>query len=425
MTEGTSEQERAVGGLSSRTASWLAWLLCALSLVLTALSLLLLARSISHPGVHVFDHWLDSSLAAIVFSTLGAVIAPRTPPHNPIGWLFCAVGLLFAVTHFCAEYAIYTLLAAPGSPLPGAEAAAWLASWLWIPQLGSVMFVVLLFPNSRLPSRGWRWFAWLSALLVLTGAVLSALSPGPISVGLGPIRNPLGVESLPSFIKLVERVVNTLLFVAVISLFVRLRRARGLERQQIKWFVYATSLTICGGILTYPVSEAIGSLWLKWIGFVPFIVGVMSIPISMGIAILRYRLYEIDLLINRTLVYGALTALLVAVYFGGVTATQTIFRALTAQEEQPQLAIVISTLVIAALFNPLRGRVQGFVDRRFYRNKYDARKTLETFSVKLRDETDLDALNNELVGVVKETMQPAHVSLWLRPETPSKGRQPD
>src|ERR671932_1543212 len=298
------QQGRGAGGMSKRATTWLAWSLWALSVALTALSLLLLALSVSHPGVPIFDHWLDSTLAAIAFSTVGAVIAPRTPSDNPIGWLFCVVGLLFAVAHFSAEYAIYTLLTAPGSLLPGGEAAAWLASWLWIPQLGSVVLVVLLFPDSRLPSRGWRWFAWLSVLLVLVGAVLAALSPGPISVGLGPIHNPLGVESLPSFIKVVERLVNTLLFVAVISLFVRLRRARGLERQQIKWFVYATALTICGGILTYPVSEAIGSQWLKWIGFVPFIVGVMAIPISMGIAILRYRLYEIDTLINRTLVYA-------------------------------------------------------------------------------------------------------------------------
>jgi hypothetical protein len=414
MTEGAREAGRGVGGMSRRTATRIAWLLCVLSLALTALSLLFLARSISHPGVHIFDHWLDSTLAAIVFSTVGAVIAPRTPPHNPIGWLFCAVGLLFAVTHFSAEYAIYTLLAAPGSPLPGGEAAAWITSWLWIPQLGSVVFVVLLFPDSRLPSRGWRWFAWLSVLLVLMGAVLSALSPGPISVGLGPIRNPLGVESLPSFIKVVERIVNTLLFAAVISLFIRLRRARELERQQIKWFVYATALTICGGILTYPVSEAIGSQLLKWIGFVPFIVGVMAIPISMGIAILRYRLYEIDILINRTLVYGTLTAILAAVYFGGIVLLQGVFVALTG--ERSTLAVVASTLAIAALFNPLRRRVQGFVDRRFYRRKYDARKTLETFSAKLRDETNLDALSDDLVRVVRETMQPAHVSLWLRPD---------
>ena len=402
--------------MTIRSASWLAWSLCVLSLALTALSLLLLARSISHPGVHVFDHWFDSTLAAIVFSTVGAVIAPRIPPHNPIGWLFCAVGLLFAVTHFTGEYAIYTLLAAPGSPLPGGEAAAWFTSWLWIPQLGSVVLVVLLFPDGRLPSRGWRWFAWLSVLLVLIGALLSAISPGPISVGLGPIRNPLGVESLPSFIKVVERVVNTLLFAAVISLFIRLRRARGLEGQQIKWFVYATALTICGGIVTYPVSEAIGSQWLKWIGFVPFIVGVMAIPISMGIAIMRYRLYDIDILINRTLVYGSLTATLVALYFGGIVVSQRVFVFLTG--EQSTLAVVASTLLIAALFGPLRGRIQVFIDRAFYRNKYDARQTLEAFSVKLRDETDLEALNDDLVGVVRETMQPAHVSLWLRTEAP-------
>ena len=402
--------------MTIRSASWLAWSLCVLSLALTALSLLLLARSISHPGVHVFDHWLDSTLAAIVFSTVGAVIAPRIPPHNPIGWLFCAVGLLFAVTHFTGEYAIYTLLAAPGSPLPGGEAAAWFTSWLWIPQLGSVVLVVLLFPDGRLPSRGWRWFAWLSVLLVLIGALLSAISPGPISVGLGPIRNPLGVESLPSFIKVVERVVNTLLFAAVISLFIRLRRARGLEGQQIKWFVYATALTICGGIVTYPVSEAIGSQWLKWIGFVPFIVGVMAIPISMGIAIMRYRLYDIDILINRTLVYGSLSATLVALYFGGIVVSQRVFVFLTG--EQSTLAVVASTLLIAALFGPLRGRIQVFIDRAFYRNKYDARQTLEAFSVKLRDETDLEALNEDLVGVVRETMQPAHVSLWLRTEAP-------
>jgi hypothetical protein len=249
------------------------------------------------------------------------------------------------------------------------------------------------------------------------------LSPGPISVGLGPIRNPLGVESLPSFIKVVERVVNTLLFAAVISLFIRLRRARELERQQIKWFVYATALTICGGILTYPVSEAIGSQWLKWIGFVPFIVGVMAIPISMGIAILRYRLYEIDILINRTVVYGALTAILAMVYFGGIVLLQGVFVALTG--ERSTLAVVASTLAIAALFIPMRRRVQGFVDRRFYRRKYDAAKTLEAFSVKLRDETDLDALSDDLMGVVRETMQPAHVSLWLRPEKTLKGAQTD
>ncbi len=154
-------------------------------------------------------------------------------------------------------------------------------------------------------------------------------------------------------------------------------------------------------------------------------IGILAIPVAVGIAILRYRLYDIDVVINRTLVYGMLTAVLALIYFVGVAATEAFFRALTGREEQPQLAIVVSTLVIAALFNPLRRRIQGFIDRRFYRSKYDTRKTLEAFSVKLRDETDLDALSDDLVGVVRETMQPAHVSLWLRPDTTSKGEQAD
>ncbi len=366
--------------MGQRAAAWIAWSLWALSLALTALSLLLLASSLSHPGVHIFDHWLDSTLFAMGFSTVGAVIASRTPPDNPIGWLFCVVGLLFAATHFSAEYAIYTLLAAPGSLLPGGEAAAWLTSWLWVPQLGSFLLVVLLFPDGRLPNRGWRWFGRFSVLLVLVGALLSAFAPGP-TIALGPIHNPLAIETLPNdAYKSVERVMNALVFVAVISLIVRLRRARELERQQIKWFVYAAVLMSSGGILTYPVSEAIGSVSLKWISFVPFIIGVVSIPISMGIAVLRYRLYDIDIIINRTLVYGPLTVMLATAYFGCVTATQAITQTLTGQERLPQVAIVVSTLVIAALFNPLRRSIQSFMDSRFYRRKYDARKTLEAFS---------------------------------------------
>jgi hypothetical protein len=149
------------------------------------------------------------------------------------------------------------------------------------------------------------------------------------------------------------------------------------------------------------------------------------VPIFTGVAIARYRLYDIDIVINRTLVYGALTAALVAVYFGGVSTLQALFRALTGQEQQPQLAIVVSTLAIAALFDPLRRRIQSFIDRRFYRRKYNAQKTLEAFSSKLRDETDLEALSGDLEGVVRETMQPAHVSLWLRPETSSKVEKAD
>jgi hypothetical protein len=203
----------------------------------------------------------------------------------------------------------------------------------------------------------------------------------------------------------------------------RFRRSRGEEREQIKWIAFAASLMAIlflvgfgGSLLAQGAAEP---LWLKVLSDAVSL-SYVGVPVAVGFAVLRYRLYDIDVIINRTLVYGALTAMLALVYFGGVATTQTIFRALTGQEQQPQLAIVASTLIIAALFNPLRRRIQAFIDRRFYRRKYDAAKTLAAFSAKLRDETDLDTLRDDLVGVVMETVQPAHVSLWLRPDTALK-----
>jgi hypothetical protein len=386
------------------------------------LSLLLLALNISQPGVHIFDHWLENTVLALGCSTVGAVVTPHLYPQNPIGWIFCVVGLLFAAVHFAAQYAIYTLLAVPGS-LPAGEVAAWIISWLFVPQFGLMGLLILLFPNGRLPSTRWRWFVWFGALATSAAMVMAALSPGEINVGLGPIRNPLGIEGLPNVYEPVEGLLSFLALAAGTAQLVRLRRARGVERQQIKWFAYAVVAGLSGVILSYSVAEALGALWLEWVGLVLALVGAVSVPIAMGIAILRYRLYEIDLIINRTLVYGSLTAILAALYFGGIVLLQRVFVVLTG--EKSTLAVVASTLVIAALFNPLRRRIQSFIDRRFYRRKYDARKTLEAFSAKLRDETDLDVLRDDFVGVVKETMQPAHVSLWLRPDTDSRGKQPD
>jgi hypothetical protein len=252
--------------------------------------------------------------------------------------------------------------------------------------------------------------------------IWQAFAPGLVQGGdAGGIYNPLGVEGLPNVEKPIQTLLFVLMLISAASLFVRLVRASGVERQQLKWFTYVSALSASSVILTYTISEAIGSVWLRWAGEVMLVVALLGTPIAMGIAILRYRLYEIDLLINRTLVYGSLTAILAALYFGGIVLLQRLFVALTG--EKSTLAVVASTLVIAALFTPLRRRIQSFIDRRFYRSKYDARKTLEAFSVKLRDETDLQTLNNDLVGVVRETMQPAHVSLWLHPDTGSKSRQ--
>jgi Na+-transporting NADH:ubiquinone oxidoreductase subunit NqrE len=408
--------------MRSRPATWLAWALGVLSLALTALSLLLLALNLSHPDAHLFNYWLENTVLAISFSIIGAIIASRLPA-NPLGWLYCAAACIIAVAYLSAEYAIYALLARPDS-LPAGEALAWLASWTWIPSIGCIVLSLLLFPNGELPSSRWRWLAWLSVLVTIAGAVWVALSPGAI-VNLGSIRNPLGIEDLPSGNKAVQTIMPALLFAAAVStLGLRLRRTRGIERQQIKWPAF-TAVVAAGGSVLYDtaISEAIGLRWLEWAGYVVVIAAIVSFPISIGIAIVRYRLYEIDTLINRTLVYGSLTATLVALYFGGIIVLQRLFVLLTG--EKSTLAVVASTLLIAALFTPLRHRIQSFIDRRFYRRKYDARKTLQTFSATLRDETNLEALNSELVGVVRETMQPAHVSLWLRPDIGSKGKPPE
>ena len=405
-----------------RTAALLAWSLWALSMALTALSLLLLILNSSHPEVPVYTFWAENVLFSVGYSTVGAVIVPRLPSGNATGWLFCAIGLLWAVIHLIGEYAIYTLLAAPGS-LPAGELATWIYSWLWVPSLGLLIFLSLLFPNGRLPSARWRWFARLSALLTLVGMVLAAFSPGQIILGLSAIRNPLGIEGLPNAYKPVQALMLILIAVSVASLLMRRLYARGLERQQTKWFTYTSAVAASGAILQYIISEPLELLWLGGVGHALVLTGLAGMPISMGIAITRYRLYDIDIIINRTLVYGPLTATLVALYLGGIIVFQRVFVLLTGQ--QSTLAVVASTLVIAALFNPLRRRIQSFIDRHFYRRKYDARKILDAFSAQLRDETDLEALSDDLVGVVRETMQPAHVSLWLHSETAPESEQAD
>src|SRR5919107_1780252 len=351
--------------MSYRTASWLAWSLWGLALTLTVVALLLLALNLSHPHTHIFDTWLDNTLNAVFFSTVGAIVASRRR-ENPVGWLLCLYGLAQSIDHFGAQYAIYALLAQPDS-LPAGEAMAWVYSWLVPIIIGLSVFLILLFPTGRLPSRRWRWVTWPTAAFILVGAISDAFSSGPVD-GLGPIRNPLGIEGFSNvYNSIVFNMVPLFLLVAAASsVFVRLRRAMGVERQQIKWFAYAAAATVIGLVLAYVIPGMIDvPLWFERIGYAILLVLIPAMPISIGIAILRYRLYDIDVIINRTLVYGSLTAMLVAVYFGSVVVLQYIFRALSGGESQ--LAIVASTLAIAALFNPLRRRVQAFVDRRFYR----------------------------------------------------------
>jgi hypothetical protein len=404
--------------MSTRAASWLACSLCALSLTLTALGLLFHILNLSEPSVPTFAHWVESTLMGVGASTVGAIIASRRT-HNPIGWLLCAAGLVFGAVMFAWEYAIYALLVAPGS-LPAGEAMACGGS-IWVLGFNLFVLMLILFPKGQLPRSRWRWVVYLYMAVALVEVVAMLFLPGSLE-GLDLIENPLGIEGFPIGRKPVQGLVFTLGLIASASLIVRLRRGSWVERQQIKWLAYAAAVATCGNILAYTPPEAIGAPWVTSVGYVLVQLGVLGISISIGIAILRYRLYEIDTLINRTLVYGALTVLLAVVYFGGVTATEAIFGAFTGQQQQSQIAIVVSTLVIAALFNPLRRRIQSFIDRRFYRSKYDAAKALEAFSAKLRNETDLEALNNDLVGVVRETMQPAHVSLGSRTDPASRGK---
>ncbi|MBA2712786.1 MAG: hypothetical protein H0U55_04420 [Rubrobacteraceae bacterium] len=398
--------------MHARAASWLAWSSWAISVALTALSLLLLALILQYPNVHVFDWWVGNA-TVVIDATVGAIVASRRP-ENPVGWLLCLSGVAVSASSFASQYAIYVLLARPGS-LPAGEALAWIAAWLLPIIIGTPLFYLLLFPTGRLPGRRWGWLAWLIVAFVLMGVISSAFAPGAYLGSLGPIRNPLGIEGFTNIYKAVLYTMGPLLQAAVaFSLFVRLRGAVGVERQQIKWIAYAAAVFAIGIAFNVINLATEAPRWFEWTGTAYFTVAGTTIPISIGIAILRYRLFDIDVIINRTLVYGSLTVMLVALYFGGIVVLQRVFVVLTGQKST--LAVVASTLVIAALFDPLRRRFQAFIDRLFYRRKYDAAKTLAAFSARLREEPDLDALSDDVVGVARRTVQPEHVSLWLRPD---------
>jgi hypothetical protein len=376
-----------------------------------------------NPLVLDFCFWL----LFVSFATVGALVASRWP-KNAIGWIFCWLGLSFSLGSASEEYALYALVTEAGS-LPGAEGMVWLTAWFGGPIVFALFALVfLLFPDGRLPSRRWRPVVWLELVAVVC-LVASAFEPGPLgNLGLVRVSNPFGIQGAAGLLGTLGLVGFFMtLGVAVaggISLVLRFRRARGVERQQIKWFAFS-GVVFCAvfaaGPFLWSLPKSPGTVWI-WP--VLFLAGASTIPVAVGIAILRYRLYDIDLLINRTLVYGSLTATLVAVYFGGIVVLQRLFVVLTG--EKSTLAVVASTLVIAGLFNPLRRRIQGFIDRRFYRRKYNAAKTLAAFGARLREETDLDTLGDDLVGVARGTMQPEHASLWLRPETTSsKGERAD
>ena len=422
--------------MSRRTASWLAWSVWLLCVALISFALLFYFLASPTPATDTPPTLTALfRILSLAFPTVGALVASRRP-ENPIGWIFCGTGLLYGVQAFASGYADYALLERTGS-LPGGEFMAWISGWIGVPVLPLAgALLVLLFPNGKLLSRNWQPVVWVAACGSAMLALSAALAPGPLSfqptfdnpLGLGGAIGKLGPSESgplfdqPSVAKPADTKINTgvveifvrvgFFFVlvswlfAVAAMITRMDQARGAERQQLKWFVYTVALLVVGFLAAL---LGFGQHSVAWnIGIAAF----NFLPIAAGIAILRYRLYDIDVVINRTLVYGVLTAALALVYVGSIVLLQGLFRALTG--ETSQLAVVASTLAIAALFVPLRQRVQAFIDRRFYRRKYDVAKTLQAFNTRLRNDVDLDSVADDLVEVVKETMQPAHVSLWLR-----------
>jgi hypothetical protein len=393
-------------------AFWLAISLGVLGVLLVALGTFFAYLSSFATG---FSPYLPNLIVGTLsFSTVGALVAYRRP-ENPIGWLLCATGLLEALTAFGGEYGVYAL--GSGS-LPGGSFGLWLGSWTWLAAGSVVLFAFLLFPDGRLPSPRWRAVAGLYVLVSCLNVAEFALAPGPLTgtgtSGLPPVANPFGVGVVAGLSGSVGALSLPLAVLTGLSpfvaLFIRYRRAEREEgRQQIKWVAYAVAL-LTGAITAVGIWPPLDG---TVVGLVLFLISFLSIPTAIGIAVLRYHLFDIDLVINRTLVYTVLTLALALVYFGGVASLQVVLRPLSGGESQ--LAVVASTLAIAVLFNPLRRRIQDFMDRRFYRRKYDAAQTLATFGARLRDETDLGSLSGDLIGVVHETLQPEHASLWLRP----------
>jgi hypothetical protein len=355
---------------------------------LAALGVLFVALN-SHSDVDVFDYWIESTVSALVYAPVGAVIVAHRSRHL-IGWIFCAIGLVGAARSLGANYAAYALLATPGS-LPGGEVAAWIISWLWVLHHGLFVFLFLLFPNGRLPTPRWRWIAWLSATVIAVGAISVAFSPGPVD-GLSPIENPLGIEGARSVYDLVKAVSFALGFAAAASLYLRLHYARGVKRQQLKWCAYATAILVSGATLVYTVAETMGVWEVWWAGFVLVMVGSWGLPIAVGVAIVRHTLFDIDLIIDLTLVYGLLTTALASVFEGSLALLEHLF--LAHIELESGVTIFVSALVVAVLFAPLRRRIEGFLSRGVHRRE-DADGTHTALSRRLREEADLDALVDE------------------------------
>jgi hypothetical protein len=404
--------------VSDRGAARLAWALTALSTMLLVLAavLLVLNRDL---GFRVLSPHL---FLVPGFAVVGLVLAVRRPGHA-IGWLFVGMGLVAAVSAFAFEYSARGFVSAPGS-LPAASWMAWLALWTWPLNLPALAVLLLLFPDGRVPSPRWRVVPWLLGVAVAGVIVWLMLRPGPIDLSVVTTVNPAGVAAFddpairafgdaPSILAVVTLLVGSV--ACALAPFVRRRRAQPIERQQLKWLAFVAGGSGLAGATGFLMAASANSS-AAIVGGLLLLVALagiaVGIPVAVGLAILRYRLYDIDRVINRTLVYGLLTAVLGLGYAGVVLVLGQVFGGVG--RNPPSWAVAGATLAMAALFQPLRRRIQHAVDRRFNRRRYDTARTIEAFSARLRDQVDLDALIAELLAVVDQTMQPTQASVWLR-----------
>jgi hypothetical protein len=401
--------------MPERIRRWLTWLALAAIVLAELLSQVLAVVTGADAG--------PLTIAMLAFPVIGALVASRHP-RNAVGWIMVGVGAGIALEAVLATYAHYALAVDPGS-LPGGAVALALHQPMWVLVSGLPgTFLIMLFPDGQLPSRRWRPWAYFCALAIVVIYAMILIGPGSFEdTGYPGVRNPFGIAALAPVAEAVIAVVM-LLPVAIagcaVGLVQRYRRSSGQVRVQLKWLAAAGAVVALTYIalmtlnLPFVTTEQPTPRWVEVVSGVGIFTFVL-IPVAVGIAILRHGLYDIDIIINRTLVYGVLTATLTGTYLVVVTILQDVLRPLTGES---QFAVAASTLVIAAAFRPARVRIQALVDRRFYRSKVDARATLASFSSRLTQEVDLEALAADLVGVVNQAMKPVTASLWLRKTGP-------
>ena len=409
---------------------WVAWALCGLT-VAVAVAFVVVAIidpnaggpegnvGPSGPSPHdkaaggYVPYAVFSGIVFAAFAVVGCIVAARRP-RNPIGW-FLGVGALLWSLGVLSSTVYWHMAFGRSDPPAAADYVAWLGTWVFLPAFVLLLcFVPLLFPTGSPPGPRWRVVAWTAAVAGGVATLSNAFAPGPLDrADFGWVENPFGIQGLGlrTLAEVSFAAVAVAALAGLISVVVRYRRARGIERLQLRWLAVAVCVLVAGGLGGSAATPLLGE-GAGWIGI---LLGLLGVVVAIAVALLRYRLYDIDVVINRTLVYAVLTVTLALTYLGSVLLLQL---ALSGVTEGSGLAVAASTLAVAALFRPARTRIQEAVDRRFYRRKYDAARALARLGSQLRDEVDLDALGNALRGVVTETMQPAHVSLWLRaPET--------